>query len=66
MTRKALRLPAVLDRIGCSRSTWYEGIKKGIYPAPTKLNPSGRIVIWFDDQIDEIQKRAVERNAAVA
>jgi predicted DNA-binding transcriptional regulator AlpA len=66
MARKALRLPAVLELMGCSRGTWYEGIKRGIYPEPTRLDPNGRIAIWFDDQIDEIQKRAVKRNAAVA
>ena len=32
-----LRLPQVLKIIPVSRSTWYRGIKSGIYPKPVKL-----------------------------
>jgi len=32
-----LRLPHVLKIIPVSRSTWYRGMKSGIYPRPVKL-----------------------------
>ena len=62
--RRALRLEAVLEATGESRSGWYDGIKKGIYPAPTKVNPDGRNAIWWDDEIAEVQARAIARRAA--
>ena len=39
-----IRLPKVLSLIPVSRTAWYEGIKKGIYPAPVKL--SERTAAW--------------------
>jgi len=32
-----LRLPQVLKIVPVSRSTWYLGVKKGVYPAPVKI-----------------------------
>jgi predicted DNA-binding transcriptional regulator AlpA len=61
MARIALRKPAVLRALGCSKSTLHEKINKGLVPKGTKLDPEGRTVIWWDDEIEEIQKRAVER-----
>jgi predicted DNA-binding transcriptional regulator AlpA len=63
MLRKVMRKPAVLDALGIKHSTLYEGNEKGIYPKGTKLNPDGRVVIWFEDQIEAVQKAAVERQA---
>ncbi len=34
-----MRLPQVLQIIPVSRSSWYAGIKKKIYPAPVALGP---------------------------
>lgn len=39
-----IRLPQVLSLFPVSRTAWYEGIKKGIYPAPIKL--SERTAAW--------------------
>ncbi|QDM32656.1 AlpA family phage regulatory protein [Tardiphaga sp. vice352] len=64
MVRKALRLPAVLDALACSKATWYAGIKKGVYPKGKKLNPDGNIVVWFDDEIAAIQAAALQTEAA--
>ena len=66
MVRKAMRLPAVMAATGLSRSTIYAKIKEGKFPPPTKLDPDGRTAIWFEDQIAEIQQRAVERQAQSA
>jgi prophage regulatory protein len=66
MTRNVLRKPAVLAATGWSNSTLYEKIAKGKFPKPTKLDPDGRTVVWFEDEVVEFQKRAVSRNVDAA
>ena len=39
-----LRLGQVLELVPVSRSTWYRGVKSGIYPRPVRL--SERTVAW--------------------
>ena len=46
---RLLRLPEVLRLVPVSKSTWYRGIRKGIYPAPVKL--SSRAVAWWHGDI---------------
>jgi prophage regulatory protein len=65
-TRTVLRKPAVLAATGWSNSTLYTKIAEGKFPRPTKLDPDGRAVIWWDDEIEAFQKRAVERQTASA
>src|SRR5215472_7939460 len=43
--KRFLRLPAVLDRMGIGRASWYLGMSRGSYPQPTKLN---RISVWLE------------------
>lgn len=45
------RLPAVLSRIGVSRSTLYKLIEQGKFKAPVKLGP--RSVGWLSTDSDE-------------
>jgi prophage regulatory protein len=45
-----LRLPAVKDRAGLSRSTIYLGIATGTFPQPIKLGV--RAVGWLESDID--------------
>jgi predicted DNA-binding transcriptional regulator AlpA len=66
MTRNVLRKPAVLAATGWSNSTLYEKIARGIFPKPTKLDPDGRTVVWFADEVEAFQKRAVARTAEAA
>lgn len=49
-TDSFLRLPEVLAIIPVSRATWYEGIKKGRFPAPVKLGP--RVSLWRLSEIE--------------
>ncbi len=46
-----LRLPEVLKLYPVSRATWYNGIKKGIFPNSVQL--SEKIVGW---RVEDIQK----------
>jgi prophage regulatory protein len=66
MTRTVLRKPAVLAATGWSNSTLYEKIARGIFPKPTKLDPDGRTVVWFEDEVAEFQKRAISRHSEAA
>ena len=61
MTRKVLRKPAVLAATGWSNSTLYEKIATGKFPKPTKLDPDGRVVVWFEDQVAAFQNAAIDR-----
>ena len=49
--------PAILPLFPVSRAGWYQGIKKGIYPAPVKL--SERVAAWPVDAI----RTLIERHA---
>jgi predicted DNA-binding transcriptional regulator AlpA len=60
MVRKVLRRAAVLGATGWSTPTLYRKIKEGKFPAPTKLDPEGQSVIWFEDEVEEFQKAAVQ------
>lgn len=44
-----LRLPAVLSLIPVGRSTWWAGVKTGLYPAPVKLG--ARMTAWRAEDI---------------
>jgi prophage regulatory protein len=66
MVRRALRKPAVLEATGFSHATLYDRIAKGKFPRPVKLDPDGRISIWWADEIEAFQKAAIERQASVA
>ena len=59
MARKVLRRHAVLEATGWSKSTLYSKIASGVFPRGTRIDPEGRTVIWFDDQVERIQERAV-------
>jgi prophage regulatory protein len=50
-----LRLPKVLARFPVSRSSWYDGIKRGIYPKPYQI--SRRTVAWDSASIDALIAR---------
>jgi len=64
--RKIMRLPAVMAVTGWSRSTVYDKIKCGKFPKPFKPDPDGRVAGWFEDEIAELQRRAIERQTAAA
>lgn len=44
-----IRLPEVLSVFPVSKTSWYDGIKKAIYPAPVKL--SERTSAWRVEDI---------------
>ncbi len=53
-----LRLSSILAPTGpipVSKSTWWAGVKTGVYPAPIKLGP--RITAWRVEDIKALIKR---------
>ena len=53
-----LRLSSILAPTGpipVSKSTWWAGVKTGVYPAPIKLGP--RITAWRVEDIRALIKR---------
>jgi prophage regulatory protein len=46
-----LRLPAVRERTGLSRSSIYERVQDGSFPPPVQLG--ARAVAWASDSIDQ-------------
>ena len=50
-----LRLPDVLRRYPVSRTSWYDGIKLGMYPAPVRLGK--RTVAWRESEIEALIQR---------
>lgn len=48
--QRLLRLPEVTTLVGLGKSSIYEGVKNGTFPAPIKL--SRRAVCWSSISID--------------
>lgn len=54
-----IRLPAVIQATGLSRSSLYLKISQGDFPPPVKL--SERASAWVDDEINAWIDRQIER-----
>jgi predicted DNA-binding transcriptional regulator AlpA len=52
MNKRFLRLPEVLERIPVSKSTWWDGVRKGRFPKSVKLGP--RTTAWRETDIDAL------------
>ncbi len=60
---RILRQPAVADRTGLSRSSIYQRVKEGRFPAPVTLGD--RAVGWLESEIDAwIAERISARRGA--
>ena len=58
---KLIRLPAVIDATGLSRSSVYFKISQGNFPPPVKL--SERASAWVADEVEAwIEQRITRRN----
>ena len=50
-TQGFLRLKEVLKLVPISKSTWWQGVKDGVYPQPVKL--SSRCTAWRASDIQD-------------
>lgn len=55
-----LRLPQVLALIPVSKSTWWDGCKKGRYPKPVKIGPNS--TAWKAEDITELMQNLAGSN----
>lgn len=61
MSIKIMRLPAVIECTGMSRSSIYAGVKCGTFPRPCRL--SCRAVGWLETEIENWVKSLRKGNA---
>jgi predicted DNA-binding transcriptional regulator AlpA len=69
MVRKAMRKPAVLEATGWPPSTLYWKIKHRLFPKGTRLDPNGKVVVWWEDEVAQVQNgtwKAPEQTEAAA
>ena len=60
--KRFIRLPEVINRTGYRRTSIYEKIAEGTFPAPIKLGP--RAVAWVSEEIEDwMDARVAERDA---
>ncbi len=62
-----LRLPAVLELTGFSKSQLRDHVSRGTFPAPVKLSAGGRAIAWDEDELVRWRNErlaARDRNAA--
>ena len=53
MSNKILKIPKVTEVTTLSKSTIYDLVKKGEFPAPLRLTETGRASGWLESDIDE-------------
>jgi prophage regulatory protein len=59
-----LRRPQVQARIGLSRSTLYDRIRAGTFPAPVSLG--GKAVGWVESEVDAWLTAQIEKSRKAA
>lgn len=64
-TPELWRLPRVIGKTGCARSTIYDGIRAGTFPKPIPLG--GRTVAWASNEVEAwVAARIAARDAKAA
>ncbi len=59
-----IKEPRVLQKTGWSHSTLWKKVGEGLFPAPVKLDPTGRAVGWIEGEIDDLIAEAIRRRDA--
>jgi len=57
-----LRLPEVLERMNLSKTTWWQGVQDGLFPAGVK---HGNARLWLESGIDDLIERMAKDGADV-
>jgi prophage regulatory protein len=58
-TERLLRLPAVMAIVGLQKSSIYDGVRNGTFPAPIKLSrravcwPESHVAAWVTERIQQ-------------
>ena len=65
MCDSLLRIDDVLQRVGVSRSSWMDWVKKGAAPAPIRLGPAGHLVAWRASDLQRWMDEQAQRSVMV-
>ena len=58
MKHKILKLPAVMEKIGCGKSSIYRKLLEESFPTPIKLGE--RSVGWLESEVDDWLDKQIE------
>jgi prophage regulatory protein len=58
--KRLVRLPEALKITAVSRTSFYEGIKTGLYPRPVKTGPGDKISAWPENELQAVVDGAVK------
>tara|TARA_R100001480_G_scaffold142911_1_gene140545 strand:- start:2 stop:199 length:198 start_codon:yes stop_codon:yes gene_type:complete len=62
--KKFIKLPTVMDLTGYRRTSIFDKVAEGSFPAPVKLGP--RAVAWVSEEIESwMDARIAERDAKI-
>ena len=50
MDEKLLKLKEVLQRLRISKSAWYDGVRRKVFPQPVRIGT--RTVLWLESDIE--------------
>ena len=55
MAEKLLRLNEVLAHLRISKSAWYDGVSRKVFPQPVRIGT--RTVVWLESEIEEYLRK---------
>ena len=55
MDEKLLKLKEVLQRLQISKSNWYDGVRRKVFPQPVRIGT--RTVRWIESDIESYLRR---------
>jgi len=62
--RRGLRLADVCRKTGAKETQIKEAVKRGDFPAPFKIMPGGKSIIWDESEIDaHLERQMAARDA---
>ena len=63
MTDQLFRIKQVLEILPIGRSTWWEGVRSGVYPEPIKLGP--RTTCWRSSEVHAVAQYGLDWRRAL-
>ena len=55
MDEKLLKLKEVLQRLRISKSAWYDGVRRKVFPQPVRIGT--RTVLWLESDIENYLRK---------
>ena len=63
MDEKLLKLKEVLARLRISKSSWYDGVRRNVFPQPVRIGT--RTVVWLESDIESYLQKTTEVRANI-